>query len=284
MEADPNAAQREFWNGPQGQNWVANQVALDATLTGVSALLLDEVAAPGGARILDVGCGAGDTTIALARAVGPRGTVTGVDISEPLLALARARAEAAEVENAVFLHADAALHRFEPESVDRIVSRFGVMFFADPVAAFRNLAPTLRNGGALVFVAWAAPDVNPWFSLPLAAAVERLGPAEPSSPEAPGPTAFRDIGRVVAILEAAGFAAVRGEARTVELSLGPDLDAAAGLALRVGPATRHIRDKGGDETDARAIADGIRARFAPYLGTAGVRVPAVVNVFRAGRG
>jgi SAM-dependent methyltransferase len=166
MEADPNAAQREFWNGPQGQNWVANQVALDATLTGVSALLLDEIAAPAGARILDVGCGAGDTTIALARAVGPRGTVTGVDISEPLLALARARAEAAAVENAVFLHADAA----------------------------------------------------------------------------------------------------------------------AGLALRVGPATRHIRDKGGDETDARAIADGIRARFAPYLGTAGVRVPAVVNVFRAGRG
>lgn len=281
MEADPNAAQRAYWNGEPGRNWVANQSDLDAMLAEVTALLLDEIAPAAGSRLLDVGCGAGETTVALARLVGPGGMVTGIDISEPLLGLARARAEAADLGNVLFLHADAAVHRFEPESVDRIVSRFGVMFFADPAAAFRNLATALRPGGEIVFVAWAEPARNPWFSLPLEAAVERLGPPEPVAADAPGPTAFRDIGRVVGLLEAAGFAAARGEARSVELPLGATLDHAVGLALRVGAATRHIRDKGGDEADARAIADGIRTRFAPFATGAGVRIPATVNVFRA---
>ena len=280
---DPSADQRAYWNGPPGESWVANQAALDALQGGVSALLLAEAAPGPGDRVLDIGCGAGETTLAVARAVGPRGTVTGVDISEPLLARARRRAEAAEAGNAVFLHADAALHRFEPESADLVVSRFGLMFFADPVAAFRNLAPALAPGGRLVFVAWAAADRNPWFSLPLAAAVERLGPAAPSDPDAPGPMAFRDIGRVTRILAEAGFARAEGAVRTVDLHLPGGLEAAADLALRIGPATRHIRDKGGSEDDVRAIADGVRARLAPFVTGDGIRVPATVNLYRAGR-
>ena len=282
MTVDPNAAQREFWNGAPGQNWVANQPALDALQAGVTDLLLAEAAPRAGARILDVGCGAGDTTLAFARAVGPRGAVTGIDISEPLLALARERAEAAGVDTVVFSHADAALRRFEPASVDQIVSRFGLMFFADPVAAFRNLATALRPGGTVVFVAWAAAERNPWFSLPLAAAVERLGPPDPVSPDAPGPMAFRDIDRVTGILADAGLSEARGEARTVALHL-PGLDAAADLALRIGPATRLIRDKGGSEEEARAIAAGVRARLADFVTADGIRVPAAVNLFRAVR-
>jgi SAM-dependent methyltransferase len=281
--ADENAAQREYWNGPAGENWVANQAPLDALMAGITAALLDEIAPAPGQRILDVGCGAGETAIALARAVGPTGTVTGVDISEPLLSLARDRAGKAGVGNLVLLDADAAVYPFEAESVDRVISRFGLMFFADPVAALRNIATALRRGGDLVFVAWAAADRNPWFSLPLAAAVERLGPPEPGSPDAPGPTAFRDIARVVGILEAAGFAEPRGEERSVDLSLPGGLEAVADLSLRVGTATRHIRDKGGSEADARAIAAKIKERFAPFVTADGIRVPAVVNLFRATR-
>ncbi len=278
---DPNAAQRDYWNGAPGQGWVANQAALDALHAGVTRLLLDEAAPAPGARLLDIGCGAGDTTLAFAAAVGPRGTVTGVDISEPLLALARDRAEAADIDTATFLHADAALHRFDPASVDQIVSRFGLMFFADPVAAFRNLATALRPGGTLVFAAWAGADRNPWFSLPLAAAVERLGPSAPSDPDAPGPMAFRDIARVTAILAAAGLSDPSGTARTVDLHLPGGLDAAADLALRIGPATRHIRDKAGTADDARAIAAGVRERLAPFATPDGLRVPATVNFYRA---
>lgn len=283
MDADGNAAQREFWNGPQGQSWVANQVALDALHAGVAALLLSEAAPAPGARVLDIGCGAGESTLAFARAVGPGGTVTGIDISEPLLALARDRAEAADIGNVAFLHADAALHRFDPASADLVVSRFGLMFFADPADAFRNIATALRPGGAIVFVAWAGPERNPWFVLPLAAAVERLGAAEPTPPDAPGPMAFRDIGRVAAILADAGFEDARGEAREVDLHLRGGLDAATDLALRVGTATRHIRDKGGSEEDARAIAAGVRTRLARFVAPDGLRVPATVNLFRAVR-
>lgn len=281
--ADENAAQRAFWNGPQGESWVTNQADLDALQAAVADLLLAEAAPRPGARLLDIGCGAGASTLAFAAAVGPRGTVTGIDISEPLLALARARAEDAGADNVTFLHADAAHHPFAATEADQVVSRFGLMFFADPVAAFRNIAAALRPGGTLVFTAWAPADRNPWFALPLAAAVERLGSSETSDPDAPGPMAFRDIGRVTTLLAAAGLSDATGTAREVDLHLAGGLDAAAALALRVGPATRHIRDKGGSDEDARAIAAAVRARFAGFVTPDGIRVPAVVNLYRATR-
>ena len=156
------------------------------------------------------------------------------------------------------------------------------MFFADPVAAFRNLATALRPGGTVVFVAWAGAEHNPWFSLPLAAAVERLGPPEPAFPDAPGPLAFRDVDRVTAILGAAGLAEARGAAHAVDLRL-PGLDEACGLALRIGPATRLILDKGASDADARAIAAGVRDRLTPFVAADGIRVPARVNLFHAVR-
>ncbi len=278
---DENAAQRDFWNGPVGQNWVTNQAALDALHAGVAALLMAEAAPASGARVLDIGCGAGATTLAVARAVGETGTVAGIDISEPLLALARERAAAEGVANATFLHADAAHHRFETGGADQVVSRFGLMFFADPVAAFANIATALRPGGSIVFTAWGPAEGNPWFGEPLAAAVERLGAGTPANPDAPGPMAFRDIDRVVGILAAAGLAEPQGSARAVDLHLTGGLDAAADLALRVGAATRLLRDKNGSAEDATAIRAAVRERFARFVTADGIRVPATVNVFRA---
>jgi SAM-dependent methyltransferase len=279
---DENADQRVFWNSQPGQNWLANQADLVALHAGVSDLLLAETAPAPGERILDVGCGASASTLAFADAVGPKGFVTGLDISEPLLARAAERTRDAGLGNVAFVLADAAHHRFT-DAYDAIVSRFGLRFFADPVSAFRNLATALRPGGRIVFAAWTAADRNPWFTLPLAAAEARLGPGAPTPPDAPGPMAFHDIARVVGILEAAGFAEARGLARTVDLHHPGGLDAATGLAGRIGPAMRHIRDKGGSDADTRAIATGLRDAFGRFVTPDGIRVPAEVNLFRARR-
>lgn len=279
--ADDNAAQRDYWNGVAGQSWSLHRADLDTLLTEVSDLLLAAAAPAAGARVLDIGCGAGASTLAFAEAVGPSGRVVGFDISEPLLGLARQRAEAEDLDTATFLHGDAARYRFDAGAADLVVSRFGLMFFADPAAALANIRTALRPGGEIVFVAWAAPDENPWFHVPFEVAVARLGPAEPTPPDAPGPMAFRDIARVVGLLAAAGFDDARGETRDVGLRVPGGIDAAAELALHVGPATRLLRDKGGDEADARAIAATLRDRLAPYATATGVRVPARINLFRA---
>ena len=268
---------------PQGQSWVANQAALDALHTGVTELLLTEAAARPGARLLDIGCGAGATTLAFARAVGPAGSVTGVDISEPLLGLARARAEAEDVANATFLHADAAHHRFDPGSVDQVVSRFGLMFFADPPAALATIGAALRPGGAIVFVAWAGPAENPWFALPLAAAVARLGPPEP------GIRTRRDRWPSATSAGSPASSAPPVSPRPRARSM-PSISTFPAGSTRPAPsrsasapATRLIRDKGGDEAAAAAIAADLRARLAPFVSADGIRVPAAVNVFRARR-
>jgi SAM-dependent methyltransferase len=282
MDVDDNAAQRAFWNDAPGRNWITHEAALDALHAGVTGILLAAAVPAPGERILDVGCGAGATTIAFAAAVGPTGTVTGLDISEPLLARAAERARDAGAANVAFIHADAAHHPLDGMTCDAVVSRFGLMFFAHPVAAFRNIATALRPGGRLVFAAWAGPEVNPWFTLPLEAAVARLGAPEPTPPDAPGPMAFRDRDRVLGILDAAGLIDTRAEPRAVDLCL-PDLEAAVALTSHVGAATRLIRDKGGNEADARAIAEGVRERLASYVDATGLRIPAEITLFSGTR-
>ena len=203
---EANADQATFWNAQPGQNWVDFQADLDAQLSEVTDRLLAACAARPGERVLDIGCGAGGSTLALAAAVGAVGSVLGLDLSEPLLARAEERRRDLALGNVRFARGDAQDHPFAPGGFDLAASRFGVMFFADPVAAFRNIARALRPGGRLVFVAWAGPEHNPWFAIPQRAAVARLGPVAPTPPDAPGPMAFRDAARVTGLLEAAGLA------------------------------------------------------------------------------
>lgn len=277
-----NADQAEFWNGQPGQNWVTHQVDLDAMHAQVTDVLLRACAPQAGERVLDIGSGAGASSFALAAAVAPSGRVQGVDISVPLVQRARERAAERGVANVAFDVADAQEHPFEPGGFDLAASRFGLMFFSDPVAAFRNIASAIRAGGRIVFAAWAGPEVNPWFAWPQRIAVDRLGAVTPTPPEAPGPMAFRDIDRVRAILGEAGFVRGRGESVAVELHHRGGLEAAVRLS-QVGPAARILREKNGTAKDLTAITEKVAEEFAQFRTADGIRIPAFVNVFSAER-
>jgi len=261
-----NDEQIAAWNGAQGETWVAMQARLDNQLLPLGRAVQSALAPRAGERILDIGCGSGQTTLDLAEAVGPGGEALGVDVSEPLLALARRRAAAAGMDRARFVAADAQVHAFEP-GCDAVYSRFGVMFFADPVAAFANLARALRPGGRLAFVCWRRPDENPIIMEPVAAAIAAgLPQPAPGPPDAPGPFAFADRERVTGILAAAGFTEINLAAHDESIG-GNDLEAALDLAFHVGPLGRMVRDQ---PAQRAAVTDAVRAVLARHVVAGGV--------------
>lgn len=280
--AGPNSEQEELWNSGPGRSWVRRQADLDLLMEAVSGRLLVACAPQRGERVLDVGCGAGASSFALAAAVGPAGRIVGLDISEPLLSLAESRGRELASTNVVFVLSDAQTDmKLEPASYDLVASRFGMMFFADPVAAFRNLAGLLRPGGRMVFVAWAGPEHNPWFAIPQQAAVARLGPVAQAAPDAPGPMAFRDVQPVLERLEQAGLTGASAEAVDLSLTHPGGLDAMVSLCEEVGPLPRVMRDKGGNEKDLAAILEDIRRSFAGYATGGGINIPARVLIYSA---
>ena len=202
----PNAAQIEAWNGEAGEHWVALAEQYDR-LNGVFARhIVERLAAGPGERVLDVGCGNGALALQVAAEVGPSGAVVGLDISGPMLGLARRRAADAGYGHVEFVQGDAQVHALAPGSFDAVVSRFGVMFFDDPVAAFANLAGALRPGGRVVFACWQDLLRNEWILVPSAAALEFVPmPDLGGGPGAPGPFSLADPERVRAVLGAAGL-------------------------------------------------------------------------------
>lgn len=280
--ASPNASQADYWSSAPGRRWIEHEEALDQAMAGILRVLVDGAALRQGDRVADIGCGTGASTLAAAEMVQP-GRVLGVDISEPLLDRARARAESAGLRNVGFLLADAQTHGFQLATFDVVISRFGMMFFENPVAAFRNLAKALRLGGRMVFVAWARTALNPWFQIPQEAAIRRLGAAPPTDPQAPGPLAFADADRVLDLLRAAGLGQVRAESRDVLLTPPGDVAAAARVASRVGPAARIMKARNGSEEDAEAIEAQIAEGLRPFERDGSVQVPAVVYLFSAER-
>ncbi|HET6522136.1 MAG TPA: methyltransferase domain-containing protein [Geminicoccaceae bacterium] len=276
-EFPANADQAEFWNSAAGEEWVASQEALDARLGPLTDLLIERAAVAAGERVIDIGCGTGTTTLRLAGLVGPGGAVLGVDISAPMLAAAERRIARSGRTNVRLLRADAQTHPFEPEVHDLLFSRFGVMFFSDPVAAFRNLLAALRSAaGRLCFICWAPLDANPWFALPLAAAVRRLGPPEPRPPRAPGPLAFSDAAYVEEILTGAGFGKIAIERVDTVVPGARTAAEEAAFACEHGPAARLIGARAPDGATLGAIVAEIAAAFQPYETDAGVRMPASV--------
>ncbi len=195
--------QAAVWNGPGGHGWVVMQDALDELFRPFEVLLADLAAAAGSRSVLDVGCGTGGTTLALARRVGADGACTGIDISEPMITAARERAAKAGV-NAEFIRADAEQHHFTPERFDTIVSRFGVMFFADPVRAFENLHRATVRAGGLHVIVWRDPAENPFMTTAETAAAPIIE-LPPRTPGGPGQFAFADQTRVRGILGDAGW-------------------------------------------------------------------------------
>lgn len=281
MVEKSNADQKEFWNSEAGGNWVRYQTDLDAISREAGDLLLEVCEPREGEVALDVGCGAGSTTLALAQAVGASGRVHGVDISSPLLARAAARRDELGFANVTFELADAQEHAFAPAGFDLVASRFGLMFFSDPVAAFQNLRSALRSTGRIAFVAWAGPEDNPWFAWPHQIATARLGSVPAAPPDAPGPMAFQDPDRVRAMLSSAGFSRCEGRTVSVDLHHPGGLGAILKLVTVVGPVARVVREKGGTDEDKAAIVEEVGVRFEQFRTSDGIRIPARINVFTA---
>ncbi len=272
----PNAEQIRYWNEQAGPLWLANQAPLDRRLAHFGELGLARARLAVGERVLDVGCGCGATTLELGRRVGAAGSVVGVDISEPMLGRARERAQAAGATNVSFTSADAQSHAFRPEHFDLVFSRFGVMFFADPPAAFANLLRALRPGGRLAFVCWQEVARNPWLGLPTRAIAAHVTLPAPAAPDAPGPFAFADPKRTVGILERGGFEEVALAPVESSFVVGSTLDEAVEFALTVGPAAALLRDAPRDAV-ARA-REAVRQALAPHVTPEGVPLGASVWV------
>jgi SAM-dependent methyltransferase len=273
-----NKEQVEFWNGPGADRWVRYQEILDRSLEPFGFALLDACGAKPGERVVDVGCGCGWTSLQLAGSVGPGGTVLGVDVSVPMLDRARRRAKAGGLSNATFTVADASTHAFDA-TYDLVFSRFGVMFFADAVAAFENLRGALRSGGRVTFMCWGPVADNHWFRVPMAAAGSIVDLPAPTPPGEPGPFAFADRSRVEGVLQKAGFTGVRVQSAAPEYILGADVDEAATNAVETGPVARVLVEVDAP-TRARA-REAIREALKPYLGAEGVLLPASTWIVQA---
>lgn len=273
VPAEPNAEQITYWNDTAGPKWVVLQAVIDEQIRPLGERAMDRADLRPGLQVLDIGCGCGDSTLELARRVAPGGTVMGVDVSAVMLARARAQARASGAA-AHFQQADAQTHAFEAHGADVVFSRFGVMFFADPTAAFTNLRRALRDDGRVVFVCWQALAENPWMVVPLTAALPLLEPPPPlPAPDAPGPFAFADPEKVRAILDGAGFRDVQLESVHAELTIGggAGLDETANFLVQMGPAAAVLRDTN-DPDLLRRVTTAIRDALAPYQTPRGVRM------------
>jgi SAM-dependent methyltransferase len=253
-----NDDQAILWNGPAGRAWVDEQQSLDRMFEPFETMLADTVTA--GSRVLDVGCGTGATTIAAARRAGAGGRVTGIDISEPMLALARERAARAGIA-AQFLRADAQTAQLAVASFDSLISRFGVMFFGEPVAAFANLHRATRAGGELNALAFRGADENPFMTTAERAAAPFLPDLPPRKPDAPGQFAFADRARVRHILESAGWCEI--DIRRVDVVCTLPLAQLDRYVARLGPVGMALSQA--PETLRERIVDTVRAAFAPFV-------------------
>lgn len=259
-----NEAEIEVWNGPVGERWALYQAVLDAHIRPFGEAMLAAASLAEGARVLDVGCGCGATTIAAATAVGASGAVVGVDVSRPMLGRARERTK--ELANVRLVEADVSTF-VSDEPFDVAISRFGVMFFEDPVVGFGSMRRATRPGGRLAFVCWRAMGENPWASVPLEAILGAVpgaaanGDVPASTEGVPGPWALADSARVLDVLARAGWEGVEVAPFDHPMALGATLDDAVEFASRMGPGARALRDAP-EEARPGAVA-ALRGALAP---------------------
>jgi ubiquinone/menaquinone biosynthesis C-methylase UbiE len=264
-----NAEQIALWNDTAGRAWVETQQTLDAVLAPFEDLLVEAVANSKARGVLDVGCGTGGVALAVARLLGPKGTAVGVDISQPMIALAKQRAER-ESSLARFLCADAQTYAFDARSFDMIISRFGVMFFDDAVRAFANLRRAATEGAELQAIVWRSAADNPFMTTAERAAAPFLPEIPARRPDEPGQFAFADNSRVYSILEKSGWSAIDIQPLDVVCTLPKrELE---GYITRLGPLGRVLPQL--DEQQRGRIIEAVQAAFTPYVHGTQVRFTA----------
>lgn len=265
---EANAEQVEFWNGEAGQEWVERDRQMRSTLRPIGGEAIAAALVQSGEAVLDVGCGCADTSFALLDSVGAAGRVLGVDISGPMLGSARSRAKqlSDELQSAIdFEHADASIYPFEAASFDLVFSRFGVMFFADPAAAFANIRKALKPKGRIAFICWAPVPENEWITLPMSAAFQHVPRPEPMPPNSPGPFGLSDREFTEQMLVDAGYTDINivSTRPLMRFGHGIEQDRVADFFIDIGPVSRVLKETPPDlqETVRLAIADVIMPHY-----------------------
>ncbi len=256
--------QARLWNGSAGHAWVDAQALLDRLFQPFEDLLVDAActasAAASPRRVLDVGCGTGGTTLAVAKLLGAAGHCSGIDISQPMIATARMRA-AQQGMPATFVCADAQTHAFVPSSFDLLISRFGVMFFDDPVRAFAHLHRAAARDASLCFIAWRSGAENPFMTTAERAAAPLLPNLPSRKPGAPGQFAFADRAHVQSLLQRSGWQHIAIEPIDVPCTL-PEKDL-LGYLSRMGPVGAALQQA--DEHTRARVIDTVRAAFELFV-------------------
>jgi ubiquinone/menaquinone biosynthesis C-methylase UbiE len=269
VESRADDEQTRLWNGSAGRAWVETQEVLDQMFKPFENLLMEAVLAGRGGRLLDIGCGTGSTTLAAARLLGAKGHCIGIDISDPMIAAARAHA-GREGTSARFIRANAQIHPFEPASFDMIISRFGVMFFDEPVRAFANLRRAARDEAGLRFIAWRSAAENPFMTTAERAAAPLLPNLPARRPDAPGQFAFADQRRIHRILEESGWGKI--EIRPIDVACTLPETELGHYLTRLGPVGMILHEA--DESTRAQVVKAVRTAFDPYVHGTDVRFTA----------
>ena len=282
MSDIPNADERDFWSGDMGLSWVTSQEEMDTQLAEVAQLVLRHANLQPGDRAIDIGAGTGALSLMAAEHVGENGRILTTDISEPLLELAAKRGNGLKQMDTFLGDAQAA--NWPEGDFDHAISRFGVMFFSDPPAAFANIARALRPGGQITFAAWAPASENPFWHLPTKHAVQHLGAPPKPEPNTPGPMGLADIDLACERLEKGGLVDISGTVETVHLRHPNGPRAFANLCIRIGAAKRIVNHFDASEAEQKAIEDTLAEEFLQFEQPDGsAAIPAAINLLRARR-
>ena len=265
-----NLDQQEFWNDIKGKLWVDLQPEIDAMLGPFGEKAMEALNPQPGEKILEIGCGTGTMTLALADRVKTSGEIRAADISRPMLQMAISRAKAVSAQSTAFVEADAQVHAFPKGTFDAVFSRFGVMFFEDPIAAFRNFHSAVRSGGRLAYVCWADRKDNPWIRIPTGASKAFLEIPPPPEDDAPGQFAMEREARVREILGEAGWTSIELERFDIDHSLGENVIDAADFISQMGPMSEPFALA--DNETKKQCLEVIQKALKPYEGPTGVRM------------
>ena len=271
--SEVNKNQRDFWSGKGGDIWVERQNAMDTMLSPLGEAALNKLNLNEGENVLDIGCGCGHTTLNIAKKISPDGQVTGLDISKPMLKRAKESANEMSISNASFNCVDVQTDDIGEEVYSAAFSRFGVMFFEDPVAAFCNINKSLITGASLSFVCWQSPALNPWQSLFIEAVKKYVDLPSPP-PRSPSPFAFMESEYVSSILEESNFQNIMIEGHEAEVNMfsGRSLSDSVKDYISINPVVSGMLKDSTEQEKTEIINSAIEA-FSPYYSAKGLMFP-----------